>query len=161
MASRITSTTGMNVGKQSYSLYIPNGWTTDHRTAYGVDYYFLFAPKTQDDPNTSINVITEDMEHLTLNEFRELTISSVMKNMPNASMLTQGDITANGLKGNWYSYIMEPEGIKATLVGYIFPKDGVAYLITAGTQMKDAERYRPLFDSVAMSFRFTELVPNK
>jgi hypothetical protein len=51
---------------------------------------------------------------------------------------------------------MEPQGIRATLVSYIFPKDGVAYVLTAGTQTKDAENYRGTFDKVAKSFKFIQ-----
>ena len=148
----------MNVGKQNYHLYIPEGWTTEHRTAYGVDYYYLLAPKTAEDPNTSINVITEDMQNLSLDEFRDKTIESVKGAIPSASNFTEGGLIANGLAGKWYSYTMEPQGIKATLVCYIFPKEGIAYSITAGTQTKNVSHYRTLFDSVARSFRFVEMV---
>lgn len=141
----------MNAGKEAYSLFVPKGWTTTHQTAYGIDYYFLLAPKTPDDPNTNINVATEYMQNLSLVEYREKSIESIQKGIPSATILSQGDIYADDLKGAWYSYAMEPQGIKSTLVCYIFPKNGVAYNITAGTQTKDAARYRSLFDSVAKS----------
>jgi hypothetical protein len=156
IAANAPSAKNMNVGKDNYSLYIPAGWDTARQRAYGVDYYFIFAPKTQDDPNTNINVQTEYMQNLSLEEYRRLTIKSVEKGIPSSVMLAQGDITANGLKGAWYSYSLGPQDIEATLVSYIFPKNGVAYIITAGTQTKDAARYRSLFDSVAKSLKFTD-----
>jgi hypothetical protein len=159
ISAKMAESTNMNVGKQNYSLYIPEGWTTEYRTVYGIDYYYLLAPKTEQDPNTSINVITEYMQNFSLSEFRDRTIESVKMAIPSASNFTQGFLTANGLAGSWYSYTMEPQGIKATLVCYIFPKDGIAYSITAGTSTKNATHYRRLFDSVARSFRFLELVP--
>ncbi|SHM50827.1 hypothetical protein SAMN05444266_108315 [Chitinophaga jiangningensis] len=144
----------LNVGNRRYNIYVPAGWTTNTRTEYGIDYYFLLAPKTAADPNTNINVITEDMQHYTLEEYMQKTIQAVMKAIPSAVILDQGLIETDSLKGAWYKYNMEPRGIKATLVSYVFPKDNIAYIITAGTQTKDAGRYRPLFDSVATSFRF-------
>lgn len=96
------------------------------------------------------------MQNLSLDEYLHFTIQSVQKGVPNADILSQGYINANGLKGAWYSYTMDPQDIKATLISYIFPKDGVAYIITAGTQTKDAGRYRNLFDSVAKSLKFSE-----
>ncbi|MDO6429783.1 hypothetical protein Q4E93_04265 [Flavitalea sp. BT771] len=161
MAAKLPESTNMNVGKQNYSLYIPKGWTTEHRSAYGIDYYYLLAPKTEEDRNTSINVITEFMQNLSLEVFKTKAIESVKRGIPSASNFEEGGLTANGLQGAWYSYTMEPQGIKAALVSYIFPKDGIAYTITAGTEVKDPSRYRSLFDSIARSLKFTELVPVK
>jgi hypothetical protein len=96
------------------------------------------------------------MQNLSLNEFKAKTIESVKHSIPSASILAEGEIEANGLKGSWYSYSMEPQNIKATLVSYIYPKNGVAYTITAGTQTKDAARYRSTFDSVARSLKFSK-----
>jgi hypothetical protein len=144
----------MNAGKAKYKMKIPDGWTTEQRNDYGVDYYFLRAPKTADDPNTSINVATEFMQNLSLEDYLTATIRSVKKAIPSAIILGQGEIVANGVKGCWYSYNMEPQGIKASLIAYIFPKNGVAYIITAGTQTKDIAKYSSTFDSVAKSFRF-------
>jgi hypothetical protein len=161
IVSKMPATTNMNVGKQNYRLTIPKGWTTEHRTVYGIDYYYLLAPKNDDDPNTSLNVITEDMQNLPLEEFTTKTIESVSNAIPSASNFVQGEITANALKGRWYSYTMEPQGLKAVLVSYIFPKNGTAYVITAGTVPRNASRYRSLFDSVAESLEFIEPLPNK
>lgn len=154
IAANVPNAKNMNVGKENYTIDIPYGWTTEHRSAYGVDYYFLLAPKTEEDPNTNINVITEYMQNLNLDDYITKTIESIKKSIPGASILGQGDIAADSLKGGWYSYTMVPQGIKATLVCYIFPKDGIAYIITAGTQTKDAARYRSTFDSAAKSLRF-------
>ena len=148
--------TNMNVGKEKYILHIPNGWTTEHRDVYGVDYYYLMTPKTKDDPNTSINITNEFMQNLSLEDYLIGTIQSVKKSIPSAVILGQGEIVAIRLKGSWFSYNMEPQGIKVTLVTYIFPKNGIAYIITAGTQTKDAAKYRSTFDRVAKSFKFVQ-----
>lgn len=147
----------MNAGMLKYRVKIPEGWTTDHRTYRGVDYYFLLAPKTIEDPNTNINIITEHMQGLDLPVFKAKAIESIKHAIPSAVILSEGDIKAKGLKGCWFSYTMSPQGIEATLVCYIFPKNGVAYVITAGTQMNDAARYRSIFDSVARSLKFIQL----
>ena len=103
IAANVTDAKNMNAGKENYTIDVPNGWTTEHRSAYGVDYYFLLPPKTEKDPNTNINVITEYMQNLSLDDYRKKTIESVKKSIPGASILGQGDITADGLKGGWYS----------------------------------------------------------
>ncbi|PZR28275.1 MAG: hypothetical protein DI535_07675 [Citrobacter freundii] len=152
--SKAGGTENMNAGKRSYHIDVPEGWTTETRTTYGVEYFYISAPKTFLDPNTSINIATEFMQNLNLEEYRDGTIKSIQNSIPSAKILSKGDITANGIKGAWYCYSMAPQGLEVTLVGYIFPMDGVAYNVTAGTQTKDAERYRALFDSVASSFKF-------
>lgn len=156
IAATIPPSENLNAGKARYTVDVPKGWTTNHRTEYGVDFYFLTAPKTKDDPNTNINVMTEYMQNLSLEDYRAGSIESVKKAIPSASIINQGDIMANEIKGVWYSYSMAPQGIESTLVSYIFPYGGNAYIITAGTQTKDASRYRSLFDSVATSLKFEE-----
>jgi hypothetical protein len=154
IAEKMPPSHNMNVGKEKYDLYVPPGWSTKHQTAYDMDFYYLLAPKTLDNPNTNINVLTEYMQNLNLEDFLQKTIESVLQAIPSARFLGKGTISANGLNGAWYSYSMQPEEIPSTLVSYIFPKDGVAYVITAGIQTKDFGHYRSLFDSVARSLRF-------
>lgn len=156
IAAKLPEPTNMNVGSAAYSISIPDGWITEHKTMYGVDYFYLLAPKTKEDPNTSINVITESMQQLSLETYRTKTMESVKKYIPNATNFDTGSITANGIIGCWYDYEIDLEGTKSTLVSYIFPKNGVAYIITAGTQVKYARRYRPLFNAVARSIQFKD-----
>ncbi len=156
IASKLTEPKNMNAGSAAYSISVPDGWTTDHKTMYGVDYFYLLAPKTKEDPNTSINVITENMQQLSLETYRAKTMESVKKYIPNAANFDTGSIAANGINGCWYDYEIDLEGNKSTLVSYIIPKNGVAYIITAGTQVKYARRYRPLFNGVARSIKFKD-----
>jgi hypothetical protein len=156
IASKIppSEAVNMNAGKETYTIYVPDGWSTKYKREYGVEYYFISAPKTIDNPNTNINVTTEFMQDLSLEDYAELTVTSIKNNIPGANILDQGSIIANGLEGRWYCYQMETQGIKATLTSYIFPKNGVAYIITAGTQTKDASKFKATFDTVAKSFKF-------
>ena len=149
-------TANMNAAVKKYTLDVPAGWTTKHLREYGIDYYFLSAPKTADDPHTNINVITEYMQNLSLDKYVEKSIEGIKHAIPSAAIGARGYITANGVEGAWYEYTMEPRGIKAALVNYIFPQDGIAYIVTAGTQTKDAAGYRHTFVSVAQSLKFSE-----
>lgn len=151
---KIPSTQNLNVGTRHYTLTIPPGWTTKRQTYRGIDYYFLLAPKTAADPNTNINVVTESMQNFSLDVYKEKTLQAIKQLIPNSTMLAQGSIEANGIKGYWYNYTMEADGKNTDMVGYIFPRNGVAYIITAGTQPKDAARYRSTFDAVARSLKF-------
>jgi hypothetical protein len=146
----------LNASTNNYSVYLPKGWTTKHRNYRGVNIFYLLAPQTAQDPNTSINILTEYMQHYSLQVYLSKTIAAVKKAVPSAVITGQGNITANGINGSWYSYTMQPQGIQASVVSYIFPKNGVAYAITGGTLPKYAARYRSTFDSVARSLKFNE-----
>lgn len=148
------STKNMNAGKEAYDLYIPENWQSERKTLNGVQYHFLFAPKTAEDPNTQVNIVSERMQGLSLYDYRQQSMESILKMIPGATMLINGQIETADTKGMWYSYRLQTDNTDATLVCYIIPRNGVAYSLTAGTQTKDAYRYRPLFDSIARSFRF-------
>lgn len=153
---KIPSTKNMNAGTTNYSLFVPEGWTTKRQSYRGIDYYFLLAPKTIDDPQTNINLITEDMRGVDLDKFVAASITSLKQIIPSAKILEKGKLTANGIKGRWYRYSMEPEGMKVVMIGYIFPKDGVCYIISCGTIPENFARHRSTFDKVAKSLKFND-----
>ena len=53
IAAKMTGTKGLNVGKQNYHLYIPDGWTTEHRSAYGIDYLWRVKSRLGNDSGSS------------------------------------------------------------------------------------------------------------
>lgn len=71
-------------------LDVPVGWKTSHQVIYGIDYYYLSAPKTEADPNTNINVITERMQNLSLDTFLEKTMEQVKLSIPSAVIFNIG-----------------------------------------------------------------------
>jgi hypothetical protein len=90
IAAKMPPSHNMNVGKEKYNLYVPTGWTTKHQTAYGMDFYYLLAPKTADNPNTNINVMTEYMQNLSLQEYLQKGIESVVQGIPSSQILGRG-----------------------------------------------------------------------
>jgi hypothetical protein len=146
--------TNMNAGKEKYTVFIPQGWTTKHTSNNGIEYYHIIAPRTKANLNTSVNIITEDMQQLSMEDFTVASMQSIRNYIPSAVIQTRGSIKANNLIGNWFTYTMEHQGLKASLVCYIFEKKGVAYIITAGTHPPLAAKYRPLFDKIASSLTF-------
>jgi hypothetical protein len=96
------------------------------------------------------------MQNLTLDVYREKTIESLTRIIPSVAIGEQGDIEADGIKGGWYTYTMNVDGVTSSVVAYIFPRNGIAYTITAGTQIKNIDRYRNLFDSTARSLKIVK-----
>lgn len=146
--------TNLNKGSQDYHLDTPEGWTTEHKTIQGINYYYLIAPNTGDVPSPNINLLTESMQGVSLKEYIKKSLSSLKQVLPTSEVKANGDIEANGIEGAWYNYTMEMQGVKADLMAYVFPKDGIAYVITGICPPAKAGKYRPIFDSVAKSLKF-------
>ncbi|RFM31114.1 DcrB-related protein [Chitinophaga silvisoli] len=145
--------TNLNKGSQNYHLDTPEGWTTDHKTIQGINYYYIIAPNTGEVPSPNINLLTESMQGASLKDYIAKSLSSLKQVLPTSEVKASGDITANGIQGAWYNYTMEMQGVKAYLMAYVFPKDGIAYVITGICPPDKATKYRPVFDSVAKSFK--------
>ncbi|RFS20136.1 hypothetical protein DVR12_20690 [Chitinophaga silvatica] len=148
---KIPSTKTMNAGKHPYELYVPDGWKTENRKLRGVDYYFI-APA--DNPNINVNVVTETMSGLSLNDYSELNLNNIKRIIPSAVILGHGKTKINGVTSAWYKYTIEPQGINISLSSCLVPDKGVAYIITCGSLTKDADKYKNTFDTILKSFKF-------
>jgi len=145
--------TNLNKGSQDYHLDTPDGWTTEHKTIQGINYYYIIAPNTGEVPSPNINLLTESMEGVTLKEYISKSLSSLEKVLPTSKVIANGDFEANGIQGAWYNYTMEMQGVKADLMAYVIPSNGIAYVITGICPPDKKAKYRPIFDAVAKSFK--------
>ena len=144
----------INVGNDNYIVNIPTDWTTKDTTLNGVSFYFLLAPKTDNDFNTNMNILNESMQGESFDDYKKKSIETMKKQMPSLKFLDNGDIEASNINGSWLHYKMEQSGLKIEIISYTFPKDGIAYIITATTKEGELDKYRNTFDAVAKSFRF-------
>ncbi|WP_343691601.1 hypothetical protein [Chitinophaga sp.] len=145
--------TNLNKGRQDFHLDTPEGWTTDRKTVQGIDYYYIIAPNTGEVPGTNINMVSESMQGITLKEYITKSMSTLKRLLPTSEIIANGDIEVNGIQGVWYNYTMEMQGVKADLMAYVLPKDGIAYVITGTCPPGKKGKYRPIFDAVAKSFK--------
>ena len=150
-------TKNMNEGKSKYSIFVPENWTTEQKKIGGIDYYFLLAPKTKEDPNTNVNIITENMRDMDLYTFRKGAIKSLLKTIPSVNITDTGSIRSDtGLLGVWYTYTFSEEDTEAKLKSFFYSKDRIAYVITAGTIKQNFDKYLELIDKIGSSFKFEE-----
>lgn len=154
IAANLPDTRGLNIGVAEYELIVPNGWTESHFSEFGIDYYFISAPKTLEDQNTNVNVITESMNNYSLQTYTNKAIDGLKAAIPTAVILSRGEYSTNGIKASWYKYNMAPRGIKVILTSYIFPKDNIAYVVTCGTQLRDTAKHEATFKMIIRSFKF-------
>jgi hypothetical protein len=145
--------TNLNKGSEDFHLDTPEGWTTDKKTIQGINYYYIISPQTGDVPNPNINLVTESMQGVSLETYITKSLSSLEQILPGSKIVANGDIEANGVKGAWYNYTMEMQGVKADLMAYVYPAGGIAYVITGICTPGKKAKYRPIFDAVAKSFK--------
>jgi len=148
--------TNLNKGSEHFHLDTPEGWTTDRKTIQGINYYYIISPQTGEVPNPNINMVTESMQGASLKTYITRSLSSLEQILPGSKVVANGDIKANGIHGAWYNYTMEMQGVKADLMAYVFPADGIAYVITGICAPDKKTKYRPIFDKVAESFKVGE-----
>lgn len=148
--------TNLNKGSQNFHLDTPEGWKSEWRTAQGVDFYYMYSPQTSEVPNPNINIVTESMQGTSLKTYLSHSLSFVAHLYPGAKVVAEGDIEANGVHGGWYNIKMEFQGTKGDLMAYVFPSNGVAYVITALCPPNKKSKYRLIFDKVAKSFKVNE-----
>lgn len=150
-------TDNMNEGRSKYSIYVPENWTTKQERINGIDFYFLLAPKTKEDPKTNVNIISENMRDMDLYTFREGGIKSLLKTIPSAIITDTGSVRSDtGLLGVWYIYTFSEDGTVAKLKSFYYSKDKIAYVITAGTIKKNFDKYLELIDKIGSSFKFED-----
>lgn len=149
---KASTSKNINVGDKVYLVDIPNGWTTKDTSINNLKFYFLVAPTSDADFRTNINIINESMQGISFDEYKKKTIESMKHYMPNVEILESGDMKASDLAGSWFHYNLTQSGIKLGIINYTFPKDGIAYIITATTKAENLDKYRITFDAVAKSF---------
>lgn len=153
--NKLTNKQNFNVGKHKYTVNVPDGWTTKNSTHSGIDYFFLIAPRTEPNSNTSINFITENMAGFDLDTYTSLAKKNLKNDIPSVNFLESGSLN-NGTQSNWYSYTFTFDQNEVFCLTYIFAKDGIAYVMTNATHKKDSSLYRSTFEEVAKSFRFED-----
>lgn len=154
-AGELPVTPGMNAGKDKFDLHVPDGWTSRRVNKEGVDYYFLNSPKSATDSAANINVVTEDMQGVGFEKYLETSKKMLKDYNPSVKFINEGKIKLQNKEGAWFRFNLAPNGTKIFALTFIFPRKGIAYVMTCATS-GEIERYKPTFDSVAKSLFFIE-----
>jgi hypothetical protein len=140
----------INTGNLNYSFELPPGWSRHDTVLQGLSVTFLMLKDT-DDFKPIINVTNEHM-----NKGHQEYVNGTKKylnNLMDIEMLDDGEITAFGRRGLWYSYIRMFNGIRREMVYYSIPINGISYNITAGVSAGGMQKYRRSFDQIVHSFK--------
>jgi hypothetical protein len=102
---------------------------------------------------TNINVVSESMHGLTLDQYEQLTINNMAKYIQHFALVGQGERVIGNLHARWLHYSQSPEGLDLENICYIIPDKGVAYIITCSALKGHLLQSRGAFEQAITSFR--------
>lgn len=144
----------INAGTGKYSFTIPEGWRRMDTTMQNIRFTYLFAPVENNASfHPNINIGTEDMRGLSLDEYFDKNVSSLGQYMENFAAGTASARATNGNKLKIQEYTHTMNGIDMDVTMAVIPKDGIAYVVTITTPKGHRADYQKEFDEVVNSFR--------
>jgi hypothetical protein len=143
----------INAGAGKYTFTAPEGWRRLDTTMQHVRFTYLFAPvdpKASFHPN--INITTEDMRGLSLDEYFDKNVAAIGQYMQHFSAGTASARATNGNKLKIQEYTHTMNGVDMDVTMAVIPKDGIAYVITITVPKDHRADYQKAFDTVVNSF---------
>lgn len=136
-----------------YKVDAPAGWRMYDTTMNGLKIRMILGPNSLTAERPAANIIIASMEGRDIDEFTVRNMNYLEKNTEGVTILENGSIDASAISARWFTYTLEQNGIKRELVNYIIPINDFAYMITGGVTAGYMNKYRPIFDNIAHSFR--------
>lgn len=136
----------------NYHITPPAKWAMYDTVLNGLRIRILKAPKSLSSDNPIVNVLIANMEGKNIEEFTASNIKYLKTNMAGISILKKGSIDTLH-NGQWFTYTKMQNGVLREMINYIIPVNGLAYMITCGTNPGTLKKYRPVFDKIAKSFK--------
>jgi PsbP-like protein len=135
-----------------YHITPPAKWAMYDTVLNGLRIRILKAPKSLGSDNPIVNVLIANMEGKNINDFTASNITYLKTTMAGISILKKGTIDTV-YNGQWFTYTKMQNGVLREMINYIIPVNGLAYMITCGTNKGTIIKYRPVFDKIARSFK--------
>ena len=147
------STPGINEGAANFDIRTPVGWQRTDTLMGKIKAVLLSTPSPSIRFRTNINVVTESMHGLTLDQYEQLTINNMAKYIQQFALVGQGERTIGDMHSRWLHYSQSPEGLDLENICYIIPDKGVAYIITCSALKGHLLQSRGAFEQAITSFR--------
>jgi hypothetical protein len=147
------STPGINMGAGNFDIRTPAGWQRTDTLMGNIKAVMLSTPSPSIRFRTNINVVSESMHGLTLDQYEQLTINNMAKYIQQFALVGQGQRTIGDLHARWLHYSQSPEGLDLENICYIIPDKGVAYIITCSALKGHLLQSRGAFEQAVSSFR--------
>ena len=131
----------------------PPGWTMSETVMQNLKVRLLLAPDSLAKEGARVNIIVVSMNGRHIDDFTVRNMDYLKTSSDSVVLMERGSIHISSNTVPWFTYTKIQNGIKRELINYIIPYKGFAYMITCGTNEGYINKYRPIFDEVAKSFR--------
>ena len=133
--------------KDNYSIQYPENWSySDQKPQPSIQFVLMTeeASQTEDMFRENINLNTESLQgrDITLDEYIELSLGQITKQIPSAKLLSSEDISINGMKAKSSIWSADfGNGMLLKFKQYVVLNRGMAYILTYSSSVTDFEKY--------------------
>lgn len=143
---------GMNAGNGKFNIDAPAGWQRTDTVMNGVDVAFMLGPLTPDKFRVNINVVSESMHGNSFDTYFDKTVESMGKYLQNFSPGPHGEQDIDGIHAKWVQCSHQQSGYDISVLVYVIPKKGIAYVISCSAPKGQLEKYQAKFDEAIHTF---------
>ena len=136
----------------NYSIQVPQGWTIRDTITQGLKVKFITSPILLKNDNPHGNILIGYMEEKDLEEFTTQNIRNLEAGLP-VVIQERGKFKTESVSGQYFTYILESNGLATERIFYIVPVNDYAYMFTFGTRKGTMKKYRNVFDKIVLSFK--------
>jgi hypothetical protein len=147
------STPGINEGAGNFDIRTPAGWQRTDTVMGAIKAVLLSTPSPSVRFRTNVNVVSESMHGLTLDQYEQLTINNMAKYIQQFALIGQGERTIGDCHARWLHYSQSPGGLDLENICYIIPDKGISYIITCSALKGHLLQSRAAFEQAVTSFR--------
>ncbi len=146
---------GLNAGTGTFTVTAPEGWEKKDTVMNGITFLFIKSPVSSATQviRPSMNILTENMGGVSFDEYVKRNQSTMKQYFDQYKELDNGNIEANRMQGKWLRYSHAQNGYTLDNMVYMFPKNGIAYVLTGATMQGDMDKYKNTYDAIAKSLQ--------
>ena len=144
---------GINAGTGKFDINTPAGWQRKDTIFGGISAVMLSTPSSDPTFRTNINVVSDSMQNLSIDDYEQQTILNLAKYVRQFVLTGKGEVVIGGIPARWIQYSQRPIGFDLSNICYLVPNKGIVYIITCSSLQSQMEQNRPPFDQAVLSFR--------
>ncbi len=142
-------------GNGDYSISASKGWTKSDTIMMGERVVFIQSPRegAGDDFIENVNVITEKVGNMDMEEYLDRSISALEKGLKSYDQEKISDRSINGLEFKCIRYSHDYAGNLIDVDVYLTLHNSMAYIITCSAKGGTIFRWEPEFEEIIRSFK--------
>jgi len=145
-------TPGINAGAGHFSIGVPRGWRRVDTLLGNIRALVLDTASAISGFRTNINVVSDSLRGMSVDEYQNGTISSLAQYLPHFSLIGKGERTIGGRAARWLHYSQDRDGTILENICYIIPDNGIAYILTCSALKSRLLQNRSAFEQAVTSF---------